>query len=1352
MSPGTTTFGAASALDPDTGDIQFVFPTILAADVVISSPAGDMIFVGTPEQGVVVIDGRTQEILGSVDIPLVTDLAVSPDGATLFVVAGNPSFFAIVDVPTRQIVFALPLSGSGGAGLALSPDGRFAYAAQQATDDVAVIDVQTRSLVATIPLGAQPTVRTMVLSTDGQTLFVGVGAGVAVIDTTTNSLQTTLSLGHAGFGLALTPAGRLFVTSRTPTVTVVDTSTLQVAGTVTLPVPSADGITVSPDGQRVFVTATETVGFRQFRSFVVVLDAGTGAFREQFRLPDGVATSVAFRVGDPNRPQAPPGDFSTLTRNDQGTPQDATDDTWLRRMKDGTEHRFSASGLHLETRDRNGNRTVFGYDAADRLVSITDPVGGVTSLSYIGGKLTSITDPAGRTTQFSIDGAGDLAALTTPDGATTQYGYDGRHRVIAKTDPRGAVTQYQYDGFGRLSRVIHPTGEERTITPSDAQGLLNNVPAGTPATPIPVDVSAQLTDGLNRPTQIETDPLGAATQTIDPLGRTTTVKRSGNSLPLEITRPNGLETTLSYDNVGNLLRTVQRGPFIGPLQTFFTYEPVFNQVTSITDPESNTTAITYDANGNPTQITNALGNATTLAYDSRGLLSSVTDALGNVTTFTYDATGNLISTTDPRGNTTSLSYDAAGNVVTSTDALGRVTQFAYDAMNRLTQVTDASGGITQYTYDPNGNLTSVSDANGQTTTFTYDEVNQLIQTTNPLGQAKTFAYDLARNLVSTTDAKGQTISFTYDAANQLVQKTLPTGEAVDFDYDLVGNLTLAQDADSDLSFQYDGLGRVTRADTAASIAQPASTLTHFYDKNGNRMNTNFTSAGVGISLLYIHDALNRLTNLTSGGAFGVVTFTYDALSRRTSMILPNGAVANYTYDAASQLTSLVHDQAGSPIASFNYTYDAVGNRTSLTDLDGVNDYVYDGLNRLVQAMHPQPSNPEESFTYDPVGNRLSSHLSTLSSLDAANRLLEDSNFIYTYDANGNLIEKRNKGTGDLTLYSYDPENQLITVEQFTVAGGTTPVLVADYRYDALGRRIEKDVNGVITRYIYDNEDILLEVDGTGATQAITLHGPGIDEPLAVVRRTEAGFNRFIYHADGLGSISTLTNLNGDPVRTYTYDSFGRIVDETGTVTDPYTYTGREFDPETGLLYYRARYYDPMAGRFLQEDIFAGLVELPQTLNKYLYVLNDPQNANDPLGLASLTINAFLGVGVSVTFGMDENGKFVQVIGGVGLGAGVTFNPFGRFPVGPEDFPCGKFPPGTTFGLIGFAGQANATLGPFSTGVASVDGLGVAKAPSSVRPQATRIEKTGPTVVFSPKGSFGLGASGAAGVIVGIGGF
>ena len=290
------------------------------------------------------------------------------------------------------------------------------------------------------------------------------------------------------------------------------------------------------------------------------------------------------------------------------------------------------------------------------------------------------------------------------------------------------------------------------------------------------------------------------------------------------------------------------------------------------------------------------------------------------------------------------------------------------------------------------------------------------------------------------------------------------------------------------------------------------------------------------------------------------------------------------------------------------------------------------------------------------------------------------------------------------------------------------------------------MNGVSTRFVYDNEDIVAEVDATGVPRALYTHGPGIDEPLAIGRPT----GTFLFHADGLGSITSLTDLSGNPVRSYTYDSFGRIVAQSGTLTNPYTYTGRELDPESGLLYYRARYYDPTIGRFLQEDAIGGLVELPQTLNKYPYVLNDPHNALDPLGLASVTIKAFLGFGVAITFGMDKNGKFIQVLGGVGLGVGVAFNPFGKFAVQPEDFDC-ELPAGTTLGLIGFSEQASASLGPFSAGVARVDGLGVAKAPGTVRPKVTSIEKTGPTVSVSPKDSFGLGASISAGVIVGFGG-
>jgi RHS repeat-associated protein len=167
-----------------------------------------------------------------------------------------------------------------------------------------------------------------------------------------------------------------------------------------------------------------------------------------------------------------------------------------------------------------------------------------------------------------------------------------------------------------------------------------------------------------------------------------------------------------------------------------------------------------------------------------------------------------------------------------------------------------------------------------------------------------------------------------------------------------------------------------------------------------------------------------------------------------------------------------------------------------------------------------------------------------------------------------------------------------------------------FKYDPFGRRIQKafTVNSVTTttNYLYDGPDVIEEMDASGNQVARYSMGIAIDEPLAMTRGGVTSF----YEADGLGSITSLTNSSGTITDSYTYDSFGQMT-FSGSTTNPFRYTGREWDSETGLYYYRARYYNPQAGRFISEDPlkFGG-----GDANFYAYVGNSPAKFRDPAGL------------------------------------------------------------------------------------------------------------------------------------------
>jgi RHS repeat-associated protein len=527
-------------------------------------------------------------------------------------------------------------------------------------------------------------------------------------------------------------------------------------------------------------------------------------------LTTGDGTALFFS-GGPATFTSPPRDFSTLVKN--------PDETYTRTFKDGGKVNFNAQGLQTAVIDRNGNTTSFAYDGTSRLITITDPVGLVTTFNYSGGKLQSITDPAGRQTLFQHDAAGALRRITNPDSSFVAYSYDAKGRLTQATDERGQTTTYAYDFAGRFAQSIRPGGETRGLVSTKLLGLVDTMSGqGTPTNPAPIvpsqQATASLSDGRGNQSRFALDALGQVTSQTNALGHTTTTVRDANGLPLRVTRPNGAVTTMNYDGKGNLLTATD------PLgaTTAFTYEPAFNLVKTIRDPKGNTTTINYDVKGNPVEIIDALNTRTQMTYDSRGLVTSVIAAVGTpvqtTTTFTYDARGNLLTTTNPKGDVTTFAYDNAGNVGSTTDAENRVTQFSYDARNRLVMVLDADLKTTQYGYDPKGNLTQVRDAKNQITTFVFDALDRLASATNPLGLSETFAYDGNGNLTSTINRNGQTLRLDYDALNRLTSKTRPptSTEAGDqsttYTYDAVGNLTSVSNPTVNVFNQYDAANRL----------------------------------------------------------------------------------------------------------------------------------------------------------------------------------------------------------------------------------------------------------------------------------------------------------------------------------------------------------------------------------------------------------------------------------------------------------------------------------------------------------------------------------------------------------------
>jgi RHS repeat-associated protein len=441
----------------------------------------------------------------------------------------------------------------------------------------------------------------------------------------------------------------------------------------------------------------------------------------------------------------------------------------------------------------------------------------------------------------------------------------------------------------------------------------------------------------------------------------------------------------------------------------------------------------------------------------------------------------------------------------------------------------------------------------------------------------------------------------------LTQKTYPDTTTVNYTYDNDSRLTQVSDPTGTYSFTFDNMGRLTNTSTQYSFLTSRSfTTAYSYDAASNR--TGFTDPESGSST-YAYDTLNRLQTLTppsaiSSGNFG---FGYDALSRRTSLTRPNSVNTAYSYDNLSRLLSVTHAKSGTTLDGASYAVDNAGNRTSRTPLPSgtASNFTYDSIYELTQVA--QGLSTTESYSFDPVGNRLSSLGVSSYTNNSSNELTSTSNATYTYDNNGNTLTK--VVGSNTTQYFWDYENRMSSVT-LPGSGGTV-----SFKYDPFGRRIYKSSSSGTSVYAYDGDNLVEETNSSGTAVARYEQGLNIDEPLAMLRSSTTSY----YEADGLGSITSLSSTAGALAQTYTFDSFGNQTASSGSLTNPFQYTARESDPETGLYYYRARYYDSSSGRFLSEDpmgFYSGI-------DFYQFVENNPGTYTDPSGLCPANVVSYI---------------------------------------------------------------------------------------------------------------------------------
>jgi RHS repeat-associated protein len=855
-----------------------------------------------------------------------------------------------------------------------------------------------------------------------------------------------------------------------------------------------------------------------------------------------------------------------------------------------------------------------------------------------------------RTTTLAYDNNENRIRVTKPEGNKEKWEYNERDWVIkhirGETDPKASEVEYAYDENGNRTTF---------------------------------------TDGRDNDTTYTFDLFDRRTKETNALSHYSAWEYDKNDNVTKVMKKDSSDTELQreswYFDERNRRWKIS-ALFKDPSQTYSdavtTIERLkTGQVKKVTNPRSKDTTWTHDAAGRRTKVTDAMGNEWSYTLDANGNRTAWSikekDGAGNVIhdyEATYDELNRRktyveIDRTDSNNKyTTQYFYDSRSNHVFRINAEGNPVRWTFDGLSRMLKHERAltvgatiddftSAQVTEWGFDKNDRVTSHKDDSPNESTWAYDALDRPTTMTYPDSKTVSYVYDANDNVTKTTDPAGNVIDDTFDVLNRNTSRSITlvssflgtTSETRTFD--AVNRMATNEDNDYKVEFDYAviGLDSYVYKETQRYVGMTAypKSVTKTYDANGNKGSEAYPS-GANLTVSYGYNDIDYLTSI-SDGTNTIASYTYIGL-RKKKTTYQNNATRTNTYTGFRGELGTVHHQTSSPatIVRLDYAYNKVHDR--LHERYGASGssgdaFAYDKLRRLTNAWmgSSNPASPvgnsytkKIDYNYDDDGNRTSvvvtpwqqSPTTTNYTTNNLNEYTAVGGTTHVWDANGNLTDN-----GTFT-FKYDYKNLIVQVKK--KSDGST---VASYRYDALGRRVEKNT-GDVERYIrstvlepgdqenishvvavYDDSNVWLqnfvwndEADGIQMLEQADVLDYDSDGNTTEVTRS-------FYHRNALGSVMVITDLNEVAAVGYRYDPYGKVtITRGGTpqTSDPlgqhWTFTARFSDEESELLYCRARYYDLDRGRFLQRDP-VGYGEGP---NLFTYVDSNPGNEKDPSGM------------------------------------------------------------------------------------------------------------------------------------------